>query len=310
MEHLPLAVAVGTVALDRGTMSRYVEHAGNTLGATIVGAMWADAIAHAQVISTDATGALIQPTQVAGNDRAQACKKGHLSRRLSTATRSCSRTSSTTAARPRSGCSASSVVSCKPTRAMSTTYSIVARRMDALTRSPPTAFADEPRPRCRRGEDLADALSIASEGANRHVPVLGRQDHLLHRGHLIARELAGACARARRTVSEFACLFGSPPGVLAPRFEPGDVQDGGQGKEGFSAGDGAKDAGFGLSFWETNSIEGEAGGTKQGEQEAQRRRGRARVSPNARWNRARSACCRTSPSSRRREVHGGAKWKR
>jgi len=80
--------------------------------------------------------------------------------------------------------------------------------------------------------------------------------------------MRGACARARRTVSEFACLFGSPPGMVAPRFEPGDVQDGGQGKEGFSAGDGAKDAGFGLSFWETNSIEGEAGGTKQGEQEA------------------------------------------
>lgn len=43
------------VPLDRGTMSRYMEHAGNTLGATIVQAMWADAIANAQVISTDAT---------------------------------------------------------------------------------------------------------------------------------------------------------------------------------------------------------------------------------------------------------------
>ena len=70
-------VADQGVALDRGTMSRYMEHAGNTLGATIVQAMWADAIAHAQVISTDATGALIQPAKIAGNDRAQACKKGH-----------------------------------------------------------------------------------------------------------------------------------------------------------------------------------------------------------------------------------------
>jgi transposase len=70
-------VADQGVALDRGTMSRYIEHAGNTLGATIVEAMWADAIAHAQVISTDATGAMIQPAKVAGNDRAQACKKGH-----------------------------------------------------------------------------------------------------------------------------------------------------------------------------------------------------------------------------------------
>lgn len=70
-------VADQGVALDRGTMSRYMEHAGNTLGATIVQAMWADAIANAQVISTDATGALIQPAKVTGSERSQACKKGH-----------------------------------------------------------------------------------------------------------------------------------------------------------------------------------------------------------------------------------------
>ena len=62
--------------LDRGTMSRYVEHAGATLGATLVHAMWQDALAHAQVISTDATGALIQPAKTK-DGRPQACKKGH-----------------------------------------------------------------------------------------------------------------------------------------------------------------------------------------------------------------------------------------
>jgi transposase len=62
--------------LDRGTMSRYVEHAGNVLGATIVHAMWEDALNHAQVISTDATGALIQPAKTK-DGRPQACKKGH-----------------------------------------------------------------------------------------------------------------------------------------------------------------------------------------------------------------------------------------
>jgi transposase len=62
--------------LDRGLMSRYVEHAGNTLGATVVAAMWRDAIAHGQVISTDATGALIQPTK-AKDGKSLACKKGH-----------------------------------------------------------------------------------------------------------------------------------------------------------------------------------------------------------------------------------------
>ncbi len=64
------------VSLDRGTMSRYVEHVGSTLGATIVHAMWQDALANAQVISTDATGALIQPVKTK-DGRPQACKKGH-----------------------------------------------------------------------------------------------------------------------------------------------------------------------------------------------------------------------------------------
>jgi transposase len=64
------------VPLDRGLMSRYVEHAGNTLGATIVAAMWRDALAHGHVISTDATGALVQPAK-SKDGRAQACKKGH-----------------------------------------------------------------------------------------------------------------------------------------------------------------------------------------------------------------------------------------
>ena len=62
--------------LDRGLMCRYVEHAGNTLGATIVAAMWRDAIANGQMISTDATGAAIQPTN-AKDGRSLACKKGH-----------------------------------------------------------------------------------------------------------------------------------------------------------------------------------------------------------------------------------------
>ena len=74
---LEQALADQGVALDRGTMSRYVEDAGNTLGATIVQAMWSDAIANAQVISTDATGALIQPAKGSPDGRRQACKKGH-----------------------------------------------------------------------------------------------------------------------------------------------------------------------------------------------------------------------------------------
>lgn len=73
---LEQSLADQDVPLDRGMMSRYVEHAGNTLGATIVAAMWRDAIANGCVISTDATGALIQPTK-ARDGKSLACKKGH-----------------------------------------------------------------------------------------------------------------------------------------------------------------------------------------------------------------------------------------
>jgi len=62
-------------AIDRGTMSRYLEEAGNTFGSTVVEAMWKDAIAHAGVISTDATGAAIQPE--GASQVRMACKKGH-----------------------------------------------------------------------------------------------------------------------------------------------------------------------------------------------------------------------------------------
>ncbi|HEX2736455.1 MAG TPA: IS66 family transposase [Polyangiaceae bacterium] len=61
--------------LDRGTMGRYVEEAGNALGATVVHAMWQQA-KRAAVISTDATSGLVQPVPN-GSSLRQACKKGH-----------------------------------------------------------------------------------------------------------------------------------------------------------------------------------------------------------------------------------------
>jgi transposase len=64
------------VELSRVTMSRYVEEAGNALGATIVHAMWRDAIDNASVISTDATSALIQPEKSPEGQR-QSCKRAH-----------------------------------------------------------------------------------------------------------------------------------------------------------------------------------------------------------------------------------------
>jgi len=62
--------------LDRGTMSRWMEELGNTMGATIVDTMFRDAIENSSILSTDATGALIQPEPNAKKQK-QACRKGH-----------------------------------------------------------------------------------------------------------------------------------------------------------------------------------------------------------------------------------------
>jgi transposase len=63
--------------IDRGMMSRYQEDAGNTYGATVVAAMWRDAITNCGVISTDATGGLIQPVKTSGDKLPRGCTKGH-----------------------------------------------------------------------------------------------------------------------------------------------------------------------------------------------------------------------------------------
>ena len=63
-------------SLDRGTMCRGMEDLGNTLGATIVHAMFNDARANCGVLSTDATGGAIQPGARDGGPK-RSCKKGH-----------------------------------------------------------------------------------------------------------------------------------------------------------------------------------------------------------------------------------------
>ena len=73
---LEQSLAVEEESLDRGTMCRYLEELGATLGATIVEAMLADARDNCRVLSTDATGAAIQP-EPSADGRRQACKKGH-----------------------------------------------------------------------------------------------------------------------------------------------------------------------------------------------------------------------------------------
>lgn len=64
------------LALDRGLMSRWAEHLGGTVGATVVHAMRDEAMRTAFCIATDATGILVQP--IAGGDRVRrACTRAH-----------------------------------------------------------------------------------------------------------------------------------------------------------------------------------------------------------------------------------------
>jgi transposase len=64
------------VPIDRGTMCRWMEHAGATCGATVIEAMRKDAMANAFCISTDATGVMVQPLRDT-QKRRQPCRRGH-----------------------------------------------------------------------------------------------------------------------------------------------------------------------------------------------------------------------------------------
>lgn len=74
-------LAARDAPIDRATMCRYAEDAGNTLGATVAHAMWKHAMT-ACVLSTDATGAAIQPAKPEKEKRSkdkprENCKRGH-----------------------------------------------------------------------------------------------------------------------------------------------------------------------------------------------------------------------------------------
>jgi transposase len=69
-------LAANGIDLDDGTMTRYAEHVGATLG-TIVEAMAEDARAKAFCLSTDATGVCIQPAPDDRKGARRACNRGH-----------------------------------------------------------------------------------------------------------------------------------------------------------------------------------------------------------------------------------------
>ena len=62
--------------LDRGTMSRWVEDAGATAGATVIAAARAEAWRTAFCIATDATGIAVQP-EPRDDGKRQPCHRGH-----------------------------------------------------------------------------------------------------------------------------------------------------------------------------------------------------------------------------------------
>jgi len=63
-------------ALDRGTMCRWLEHSGATLGATILAAAKTHAVKTAFGCATDATGVAVQPLK-GDMKKKQPCRKGH-----------------------------------------------------------------------------------------------------------------------------------------------------------------------------------------------------------------------------------------
>lgn len=65
------------VPLDRGTMSRWMEDAGATLGSSVVDAMRAEALRTAFCIATDATGVAVQPERTEDSPNRQPCRRGH-----------------------------------------------------------------------------------------------------------------------------------------------------------------------------------------------------------------------------------------
>ena len=62
--------------IDRGTMCRWLEDAGATLGTTVVLAMRREALRTAFCIATDATGVAVQPEPLPDKKR-QPCRRGH-----------------------------------------------------------------------------------------------------------------------------------------------------------------------------------------------------------------------------------------
>ena len=99
------------------------------------------------------------------------------------------------------------------------------RGMKAVARTPPAVLADEFGPGGDRGEVLADPLGAEREGTQRHVAMLGGENHGLHGGNFGDGELAWAGAGTRRAIVEGAGCRGVARGMVASRFEAENPED-------------------------------------------------------------------------------------
>jgi len=135
--------------------------------------------------------------------------------------------------------------------------------MKALARPKPTSRSDELGPGGGRGEDLAEPLGVEREGTQRHVAMLGREDHGLHSGDLDDGELARVGAGTRRAILEGAGCRGMAPGMVTSWFEAENPEDQAKGEPRPGALDGTEDVRLGGALRQSSAAEVELGHSKQ-----------------------------------------------
>jgi hypothetical protein len=140
-------------------------------------------------------------------------------------------------------------------------------RVHAHARTAPAVHAFEASPRGDGHENLARPLREEAERAQGHVTQTGIEHHVLDRGDLLARQLAGHRARAGWLVVEPADLGRAVPGVIARRRHTDDPEDQHERQYRLSAGDRAQQAGFVVPRGQPLVTEAEPGGAQQREQE-------------------------------------------
>lgn len=127
------------LSLDRGTMCRWQEQIGGTVGATVVEAMRREAMSTAFWLGTDATGILVQPIRTADKQR-RACRRGHYFVQIADADHVFFEYTLTKPAQPSARCSRGSLGTSRRTpRAFTTSCSVRPTSACSPTMASPTS---------------------------------------------------------------------------------------------------------------------------------------------------------------------------